>query len=157
MTFFGQAVYIWLKTIVLIQLVNLIFKNLIHLCVTNWNNSIGPTILFFSVVCNARWNEYSYLGYLSVMWTYAWTDLNKCIFQVGHWLVDTCDALSGQHAVYWVSPSDSNYRATFPRLPLIGTQGSVLLACWNKPRGLSARFQSITHWETDLDINSIIL
>ena len=23
-------------------------------------------------------------------------------FQVGHWLVDTCDALSGQRALYWV-------------------------------------------------------
>ena len=32
---------------------------------------------------------------------------------LGHWLVDTCDALSGQHALYWVGRSDSNSRATF--------------------------------------------
>ena len=35
------------------------------------------------------------------------------IFKIGDRLVDTCDALSGQRAVYWVGRSDSNSRATF--------------------------------------------
>ena len=35
------------------------------------------------------------------------------IFKIGDRLVDTCDALSGQLAVYWVGRSDSNSRATF--------------------------------------------